>query len=295
MLAEVAGQRLGGDTHPAISPDGSMLAFCTGQHTLNSLAVIPMDKLEATPEILVQGSSFGVQAFCAQPTWSPDGSELAFVYTTLVTSLRGTEIQSNLYTVSTDGGDPIQISSFSGNEIVSRPSFSPDGTSLAFSLLKSSGEVFLLSDIINFTYTSDIYAISTKKSTVAKGKSAPVALTSDGKSIDPSWGLVKNTVGLPEWQESGSLFALYQNYPNPFNSTTHLDYRLEEPTHVRIEVYDMLGRLVCVLADQRKAEGRHQLSWSGQDMFGRLVPEGMYVCTMKVPGLSFSRRMVLQR
>jgi Tol biopolymer transport system component len=54
----------------------------------------------------------------------------------------GTEIQSNLYKVSMDGGDPVPVTSFSGNVVVSKPSFSPDGNSIAFSLLKSSGEIF---------------------------------------------------------------------------------------------------------------------------------------------------------
>ena len=295
MLAEVAGQRLGGDTYPAISPDGSMLAFCTGQHTLNSLAIVPTDNLNATPTVLAQGSGFGIQAFCAQPTWSPDGSEIVFVYTVLATSYMGTEIQSNLYKVSINGGDPVQVTSFSGSEVVSKPSFSPDGNSIAFSLLKSSGDIFLLSDLINNRYTSDIYAIPSNQKSLSKGAATPVALTNDGNSIDPSWGFVNTGVGVSEHRMPVESFQLFQNYPNPFNSATNIEYEIQKLTDVTIAVYDLLGRLVTVLIDETQAAGHYKTSWYGKDFYGNLVPGGIYIYKITADGLSSSRRMVLKR
>jgi len=67
--------------------------------------------------------------------WDDSNTDHACVYTILVTSLSGTEIQSNVYKVPTRGGDPVQLTFFSGNQVVSRPSFSPDGKSVAFSVL----------------------------------------------------------------------------------------------------------------------------------------------------------------
>jgi hypothetical protein len=295
MVAEVAGQRLGGDTYPAFSPDGSMLAFCTGQHTINSLAVVPTENLNETPTILAYGSSFGIQAFCAQPTWSPDGSEIVFVFTAIATSFLGTSIQSNLYKVSLNGGDPVQLTFYSGNEVVSRPSFSPDGNSIAYSLLKSSGEVFLLSDLINNAYSSDIFAISSDQGTFKKGKVTPVALTNDGHSIDPSWGIVHGSVGLNEQRPAMSSFQMFQNYPNPFHTVTHIEYEIQKPTHVTIRIYDLLGQLMAVLVDGEKMAGRYLTTWDGKKSDGITVPSGMYICKFTADGFSSSRRIVLKR
>ncbi len=295
ILAEVKGQRLGGDTYPAFSPDGSMLAFCTGQHTLNSLAVVPTDHLDGTPKVLAQGSSFGIQAFCSQPAWSPDGSEIVYVYTTIATSFMGTEIQSNLYMVSVNGGDPVQVTSYSGNSVVSRPSFSPDGNSIAFTLSKSSGDVFLLSDLINNTYTSNIYALSLRQAKSAGGVAAPVALTNDGRSLDPSWGLVSSGVGVPEQQGSPDSFQLFRSYPNPFHDATNIEYEIREQTRVTITVYDLHGRLVSVLVDEIQPAGKHRTMWTGTDHSGRYLPGGIYLCRIMTDGFSIGRSMVLQR
>lgn len=295
MFAEVTGQRLGGDTWPAYSPDGSMLAFCTGQHTLNSLAVVPTANPETNPTILAHGSGFGIQAFCAQPAWSPDGSEIVFVYTAVVTSFLGTEIQSNLYKVAIDGGDPVQMTSYSGNEVVSRPSFSPDGNSIAFSLLKSYGDIFLLSDLINQTYDSDIYAIPSEEEALRKGRATPVALTSDGNSLDPSWGIVSSGVGISIPQIPVESFRLFQNYPNPFANATSIEYEVQELTHIKITVYDMLGRPVSVLVDRTEAAGHYRKSWDGKDFSGKPVPAGSYIYKTEADGHSVTRKMILKR
>lgn len=294
ILAEVTGQRLGGDTYPAFSPDGSMLAFCTGQHTLNSLAIVHTDHLDGTPTILAQGSSFGIQAFCAQPTWSPDGSEIVYVYTTLVTSFMGTEIQSNLYKVPVNGGDPVQLTSYSGNSVVSRPSYSPDGSSIAFTLSKSNGDVFLLSDLINNTYTSDIYAISVQHAKSEKGTDTPVALTNDGRSLDPSWGFVSSGVGVPEQPGSPDSFQLFRNYPNPFHDATNIEYEIREQAHVTIGVYDLHGRLISVLINEIQAAGKYRTHWNGRDNYGKHVAGGIYFCRIMTDGFVSSISMVLQ-
>ncbi len=51
-------------------------------------------------------------------------------------------------------------------------------------------------------------------------------------------------------------------YPNPFNSTVTLQYALPSPGEVRLAVYDVLGREVAVLDNNRRAAGRHQVVWT---------------------------------
>jgi len=44
---------------------------------------------------------------------------------------------------------------------------------------------------------------------------------------------------------------LEQNYPNPFAGETTLQFTTEKPGHVRLDVFDVLGRRIKTVADQR--------------------------------------------
>ena len=63
-----------------------------------------------------------------------------------------------------------------------------------------------------------------------------------------------------------------ESYPNPFNSMTTISYTLHTRSHVRLEVYNMLGQRVAVLADQEIDAGRHALQWQAE------VASGAYEC-----------------
>ena len=53
-------------------------------------------------------------------------------------------------------------------------------------------------------------------------------------------------------------YALGQNYPNPFNPTTAVSFQLPVVSEVRLAVYDVLGREVAVLVNERKTPGRYE-------------------------------------
>ncbi len=57
-------------------------------------------------------------------------------------------------------------------------------------------------------------------------------------------------------------FSLEPAYPNPFNAMTSFAFNLPQPGAVDVQVYDVLGRLVAMLANQKHyPAGRHLLVW----------------------------------
>jgi len=85
-------------------------------------------------------------------------------------------------------------------------------------------------------------------------------------------------------------FSLDQNFPNPFNPSTEIGYSIGQPGKVTIAVYDLLGREVGVLVDQRMESGHYALRFDG-----RGLSSGMYVYRMTAGGLTLIRKMLLTK
>ncbi len=83
-------------------------------------------------------------------------------------------------------------------------------------------------------------------------------------------------------------FALYQNYPNPFNPDTYIRFDLHEPSHVKIEIYNVLGHRVRTLLDGRQSSGSRKVRWDGRNDGGRVVAAGMYFYVFECSGRSGS-------
>lgn len=64
--------------------------------------------------------------------------------------------------------------------------------------------------------------------------------------------------------------------PNPNRGTVRLAYDLAVPTSVRLEIYDVMGRLVQRLVDVQQPAGQHAVAWTGTDLHGRQVSSGLY-------------------
>ena len=99
---------------------------------------------------------------------------------------------------------------------------------------------------------------------------------------------VRGTLIVPE-------FALGRNFPNPFNSSTAVVYTLPEAAHVKLVVYDLLGRVVKVLVNGVQDAGRHRTVWDGRDNGGSDVASGVYLVRMEAGGFNKVRKVVLVR
>ncbi len=88
-------------------------------------------------------------------------------------------------------------------------------------------------------------------------------------------------------------FALGQNYPNPFNPSTIIPYQIPTSTHVRLEVFNMLGQHLATLVDGERSAGVYTAQWDGTDAAGQAVGAGVYIYRLSSGGLMVSQRMVL--
>jgi len=91
------------------------------------------------------------------------------------------------------------------------------------------------------------------------------------------------------------LVALHQNSPNPFNPSTSIGFFLPQPGNVRLEIFDVNGRLIDVIANQHYTSGEHSLDWDGTDRSGASVSSGVYFYRLTTGKEALSRKMVLLR
>ena len=80
-----------------------------------------------------------------------------------------------------------------------------------------------------------------------------------------------------------------RNYPNPFNASTQIYYALDQKDHIKLTVYDMLGKEVSVLFNGIQTAGQHTLQLNG-DAFS----SGVYYYRLETQGHEFkTQKMVL--
>ena len=80
-------------------------------------------------------------------------------------------------------------------------------------------------------------------------------------------------------------------YPNPLSATSTIQYSLSERASVRLAIYDLSGRELRLLANEKQTAGAHQISWNGKDFSGQKVTSGVYVLSLDVNGEKVSKTM----
>jgi hypothetical protein len=83
-------------------------------------------------------------------------------------------------------------------------------------------------------------------------------------------------------------FSIEGNYPNPFNFTAGIHYNLPEPTVVKIDIYDIMGRRVETLVNGRQPAGYHQIKWDATEF-----SSGIYFYRVQAGGLTATKKMTL--
>jgi lysophospholipase L1-like esterase len=87
-----------------------------------------------------------------------------------------------------------------------------------------------------------------------------------------------------------SAYQLLQNHPNPFNPQTTIRFALPKREHVRLQIFDVLGKRVAQLVNETLERGEHTFAFEG-----RHLPSGVYLYSLTTPSFSRTRKALLVR
>ncbi len=178
-------------------------------------------------------------------------------------------------------------------------------------LLTNSGEPKNYTFILwNSGDTADSYTQSLAPVTVGAGAthkllpdwdnlesgSAFIAIDGDGDGTFEDTTIADVATAVEDDEHGGLLpekLKLAQNYPNPFNPSTTIEFSLPRAEHVRLEVINVLGRVVTTLVDGERAAGQHEVVWDGASDAGNRVASGVYFYRLAAGGNSLTKKMLL--
>ncbi|MBN1827246.1 MAG: M20/M25/M40 family metallo-hydrolase [Candidatus Eisenbacteria bacterium] len=148
--------------------------------------------------------------------------------------------------------------------------------------------VFRLDEVIDLTSTVQFRFIAGDE-----GSGSLVEAALDDFAIflyeEISTGVAGNGTGAP------ARVAITGNAPNPFNPTTVIRYTLPERSDVRLDLYDVNGRLVRALVRGARDAGDRETVWDGRNDRGEPVASGVYLCRLRAGDRGDSRKIVLLR
>jgi serine protease AprX len=178
------------------------------------------------------------------------------------------------------------------------PPVPPDG---GFDVRFTNGTMLGISDktdkatILSINVSAANYPLTIRWKIVENNLSA--SLIADGQSLDLTADGAKQipreirslTLALVT-NELPKAYALEQNYPNPFNPSTVIRYQLPVGSNVRLLIYDLLGRVVSALVDERQDAGYHSVVFNAANL-----PSGIYYYKLQAGKFTGIKKLLLIR
>ncbi|UCC44785.1 MAG: T9SS type A sorting domain-containing protein, partial [Candidatus Zixiibacteriota bacterium] len=88
-------------------------------------------------------------------------------------------------------------------------------------------------------------------------------------------------------------YSLHQNYPNPFNPATHIRFTLPSAGEARVEIFNILGKLIAVPFDGQAVAGENSVIWDGRSTNGDPVATGVYLYRLTAGEFTETKKMML--
>ncbi len=119
----------------------------------------------------------------------------------------------------------------------------------------------------NFTCSGDYMQFTVGTAGVSLSKQIPIVITENAAPTE---------------------YALMQNYPNPFNPSTNFAFQVAEFGHVKLVVYDVLGREVATIVNEDLNPGEYNRTWNANG-----IPSGVYYFRLTAGSFSEVKKMML--
>jgi Secretion system C-terminal sorting domain len=147
--------------------------------------------------------------------------------------------------------------------------------------------------ITNHFSSFEYVVLCSDKGFITTGTISPLILTNGG--IANIWATKTDSIGNTHFVNviSNSTFipesySLQQNYPNPFNPTTVIRYSLSENSFISLKVYDILGKEVATLVNEKQNAGTYSFEFNGSNL-----SSGIYFYKIEAGDFRETKRMVL--
>ena len=243
-------------THITLSPDGK-----NGKDPRDAFRLLPFD----TDTYLELYTTFG------------DGTELAI--NNLARSF-GQELTIPLHVGGVNNGEPVN-----GAYTLSWPEFGnvPDAWTILLED-RSTGTTVNLRE--TGFYSFDHTQRKTKPARINTIDNFSLLNAPQGKNKGESARFLLKISPGSDAQDIPEEYALGISYPNPFNERTTIKYNTPLEGNVELVIYDILGRRVTTLVNERRPADFHQVSWNPSGL-----ASGVYICVMRAGGNQFSRKI----
>lgn len=143
--------------------------------------------------------------------------------------------------------------------------------------------VFDVSGTEPFEVTEDDFVLTVGDVLLESGGNGPVAASMSGvvgRTLGPAVARVYHN-------------RLEQNFPNPFNPSTTIAFSLKDAANVDLTIYDVAGRRVRNLVDERRDRGVYQITWDGQNDSGSRVASGVYFYKMIAGSFTDTKKLTI--
>ena len=101
------------------------------------------------------------------------------------------------------------------------------------------------------------------------------------------------STGIYEINNTANEYKLNQNYPNPFNPNTKINFQIKESGAVTLRVYDILGKEIVTLVNEKLNPGEYEVSFSVDNFSKNKLPSGIYIYKLETNKFSDVKKMML--